>query len=212
MTDTYRTKGLRKQLVEELKSKGITDPSVLDAMACVPRHYFVPTSLFEHAYSDRALPILCKQTISQPYTVARQTEWMEIKKNLRVLEIGTGSGYQAAILRHMGAYVYTIERQRALYESTKRLFHELSLAIATKYGDGYNGWGEFAPFDRILLTCGAAEIPQVLLNQLKLNGILVAPIGETEQIMTKAVRVSATAVEVSTHGAYRFVPMVKNTE
>ncbi len=212
MTDTYRTKGLRKHLMEELKSKGITDINVLEAIAAVPRHYFVPVSLFEHAYSDTALPISCKQTISQPYTVAKQSELLEVEKQLRILEIGTGSGYQAAILRYMGAFVYSIERQRDLYETAKKLFHSLSISIASKHGDGYKGWVEFAPFDRILITCGATELPQTLLSQLKINGILVAPIGEQEQIMTKVVRISETEFETTTHGSFRFVPMVKNAE
>ena len=212
MTDTYRTKGLRKQLVEELKNKDIKDTNVLDAIDAVPRHYFLSGSLLEHAYSDVPLPIACQQTISQPYTVARQTELLEVKKQLRVLEIGTGSGYQAAILHKMGAYIYTIERHRELYENTKQLFQQLSFPIATKYGDGYKGWEEFAPFDRILITCGATEMPKNLLEQLKINGILVAPIGEEEQVMTKVVRISGTEFETTTHGSYRFVPMLRNAQ
>ncbi|MDR0606695.1 MAG: protein-L-isoaspartate(D-aspartate) O-methyltransferase [Bacteroidales bacterium] len=213
MTDTYRTKGLRKHLVEDLKNKGIKDTNVLDAIGNIPRHYFVPSSLFEHAYMDTPLPIACNQTISQPYTVARQSELLEIKKQLRILEIGTGSGYQAAILRYMGAFVYSIERQRDLYEHAKELFHTLSISIASKHGDGYNGWSEFAPFDRILVTCGAIEIPQILLIQLKINGILVAPVGEPgQQIMTKTIRLSDTDFETTTHGSFRFVPMLKNAE
>lgn len=212
MIDTYRTKGLRKQLEEELKNKGIKDDNVLDAIANVPRHYFVPKSLFEHAYTDTPLPIGCKQTISQPYTVAKQSELLDIKKQLRVLEIGTGSGYQAAILRYMGAFVYSIERQRDLYEQTKKLLQNLSISVASKHGDGYNGWSEFAPFDRILVTCGAIELPRSLLEQLKINGILVAPIGESEQIMTKVVRLSDTEFETTTHGSFRFVPMLKDAQ
>ena len=178
----------------------------------VPRHYFVSMSLFGHAYSDIPLPILCKQTISQPYTVAKQSELLEVEKQHRILEVGTGSGYQAAILHRMGAFVYSIERQRNLYENTKKLFHSLSISVASKYGDGYNGWIEFAPFDRILITCGAVELPQTLLNQLKINGILVAPIGETLQIMTKVIRTSETEFKITEHGEYAFVPMIKNTE
>jgi protein-L-isoaspartate(D-aspartate) O-methyltransferase len=212
MTDTNQTKGLRRQLVEELKNKGIKDTNVLNAMMNVPRHYFVPASLFGHAYSDVPLPILCKQTISQPYTVAKQTELLEVEKQQRILEIGTGSGYQAVVLRYMGAFVYSIERHRDLYEQTKKLFQTLSISVASKHGDGYNGWAEFSPFDRILITCGAVELPQTLLNQLKINGILVAPIGEKEQIMTKAVRISETEFEITTHGNFAFVPMVKNIE
>jgi len=212
MTDTNQTKGLRKHLVEELKTKGIRDKNVLDAILNVPRHYFVPASLFGHAYSDIPLPIICKQTISQPYTVARQSELLEVEKQQRILEVGTGSGYQAAILRYMGAFVYSIERHRNLYENTKKLFQTLSISVASKYGDGYNGWTEFAPFDRILITCGAVELPQTLLNQLKINGILVVPIGELTQIMTKIVRVSETEFEITKHGEFIFVPMVKDME
>jgi protein-L-isoaspartate(D-aspartate) O-methyltransferase len=212
MIDTYRTKGLRQHLVEELKNKGIKDTDVLNAIENVPRHYFVPVSLFGHAYTDMPLPIACKQTISQPYTVAKQSELLEVKGQLRVLEIGTGSGYQAAILRYMGAFVYSIERQRDLYENTKKLFQTLSISVASKHGDGYNGWAEFAPFDRILITCGAVELPQTLLNQLKVNGILVAPVGEPTQIMTKVVRLSDTKFETTWHGNCHFVPMLKNAK
>jgi protein-L-isoaspartate(D-aspartate) O-methyltransferase len=212
MTDTNQTKGLRKQLVEELKIKGIKDKNVLDAILNVPRHYFVPTALFGHAYSDIPLPIICKQTISQPYTVAKQSELLEVKKQHRILEVGTGSGYQAAILHYMGAFVYSVERQRGLYENTKKLFNSLSISVASKHGDGYNGWTEFAPFDRILITCGAVELPQMLLNQLKINGILVAPIGELPQIMTKVIRISETEFKITQHGEYVFVPMIKSVE
>jgi protein-L-isoaspartate(D-aspartate) O-methyltransferase len=212
MTDTNQTKGLRKNLTEELRMKGIKDVNVLDAVLNVPRHYFVPTSLSGHAYSDRPLPILCKQTISQPYTVAKQTELLEVKKQQRILEIGTGSGYQSAILRYMGAFVYSIERHRDLYENTKKTFQNLSISVATKHGDGYKGWLEFAPFDRILITCGASQIPQNLLKQLKINGILVVPVGEELQIMTKIVRLSENEYATTTHGSCAFVPMVENTE
>lgn len=212
MNDTYQTKGLRNQLITDLKNKGITDKNVLKAMSEVPRHVFVPKSLFGHAYSDVPLPILCGQTISQPYTVAIQSELLEVKEKVRILEIGTGSGYQAVILQKMGAHVYTIERQRELYEGAKKLFQNFSIPIATKYGDGYKGWEEFAPFDRILITCGAAILPEILPYQLKINGILLAPIGENEQIMTKIVRLSEDEFKTTTHGSFRFVPMLKNAQ
>lgn len=212
MSDTYQTKGLRNQLVKDLKNKGITDEKVLKAVSVVPRHVFVPKSLFGHAYNDVPLPILCGQTISQPYTVARQSELLEVKDKQKVLEIGTGSGYQAVILQQMGARIYTIERHRELYEQTKKLFQSLFIPIATKHGDGYKGWEEFAPYDRILITCGAAILPETLLYQLKINGILVAPIGEEEQIMTKIVRLSEKEFQTTTHGSYRFVPMLRNAQ
>lgn len=212
MNDTYQTKGSRNQLVEELKKKGIADEKVLKAISVIPRHVFVPKSLFGHAYSDVPLPILCGQTISQPYTVARQSELLEVKEKQKILEIGTGSGYQAVILQQMGTRVYTIERHRELYQQTKKLFQDLSISIATKHGDGYKGWEEFAPYDRILITCGASILPETLLSQLKINGILVAPIGEEEQIMTKIVRISDDEFQTTTHGSFRFVPMLRNAQ
>ena len=213
MIDNYRSQGARRQLVDELKRKGITDVAVLEAIGNVPRHCFVPLSLKEHSYCDYPLPIACKQTISQPYTVAKQTELLEVKPQLRILEIGTGSGYQAAILKQMGAYVYTIERHRNLHESTKKLFQTLSLSIASTYGDGYKGWAEFAPFDRILITCGCAEIPPELLNQLKVGGILVAPVDSgSVQEMVKVVKNSPTDYTKTTHGSFIFVPMLKDKE
>ena len=208
--DNYRTQGLRKQLVEELKTKGVTDGAVLEAISKVPRHCFVSFSLKEHAYADVPLPIACEQTISQPYTVAKQTELLEVKRQQKVLEIGTGSGYQAAILKQMGAYVYTIERHRNLHESTKKNFQTLSLSIASTYGDGYKGWAEFAPFDRILLTCGCLEVPSELLNQLAIGGIFVAPVGSYfEQEMVKIVKISPTEYHKTTHGLFCFVPMLE---
>ncbi|MCL2131573.1 MAG: protein-L-isoaspartate(D-aspartate) O-methyltransferase [Lentimicrobiaceae bacterium] len=213
MMDSFRTQGSRKQLVEELKAKGISDCAVLEAIGKVPRHCFVSFSLKEHAYADIALPIACKQTISQPYTVAKQTELLEVKRQHRVLEIGTGSGYQSAVLKQLGAYVYTIERQRNLYENTKKTFQTLSLSIASTYGDGYKGWAEFAPFDRVLITCGCLEVPQELLNQLKVGGILVAPVGDNDlQEMIKIVKKSPAEYSKTTHGAFKFVPMLKNEE
>jgi protein-L-isoaspartate(D-aspartate) O-methyltransferase len=213
LIDNYRTQGSRKQLVNELKAKGILDNAVLDAIASVPRHCFVPLSLREHAYADAALPIACKQTISQPFTVAKQTELLEVKRQHRILEIGTGSGYQAAVLKQLGAYVYTIERQRDLYENAKKTFQTLSLSIASVYGDGYKGWAEFAPFDRVLITCGCLEIPQELLNQLAIGGILVAPVGQDEmQEMVKICKKSHSEYTKTVHGSFRFVPMLKNEE
>lgn len=211
MIDNYRTQGARNQLVEDLKAKGITDNAVLEAIGKVPRHCFVPLSLKERAYTDAALPIACKQTISQPYTVAKQTELLEVKSAHRVLEIGTGSGYQSAVLKQMGAYVYTIERQRNLYENAKELFQAFSLSIASTHGDGYKGWAEFAPFDRVLITCGCVEIPGELLKQLNIGGILVAPVGNGDmQEMIKIVKKSPDEYTKTRHGSFKFVPMLKN--
>ena len=171
LTDSHQDKGLRRQLVEGLKQKGIDNPDILSAMLQVPRHFFISDTLHHKAYEDTAIPIGCHQTISQPFTVAKQTSLLEVQANMKVLEIGTGSGYQAAILKQMKVNVYSIERQRDLYEHAKKLFAQLSLAIATKFGDGYLGWQEFAPYERILITCGAPSIPQALLQQLKINKV-----------------------------------------
>lgn len=197
-------------MVNDLRSKGITDEHVLYAMLAVPRHCFIPESYGAKAYEDMALPIHCQQTISQPYTVAKQSSLLEGTPHMKVLEIGTGSGYQAAILKAMQMHVYTIERQRQLYEQSQTVFNQLSLHIAGKFGDGYAGWTEFAPFDRILVTCGAAQIPQALLRQLKINGIMVIPIGKEEQTMTKIIRTSDTEYSITQHGSCRFVPMLNN--
>jgi len=212
MVDSLRDKGLRKQMVEDLQKKGIVDTHLLNVFNEVPRHFFIPSSLYVHAYEDMALPIACKQTISQPYTVAIQTQLLEVVKNKRILEIGTGSGYQAVILKKLGAYVYTIERHIHIYEATKKLFEKMDINIATKYGDGYLGWSEFAPFDGIVITCGAAEVPQKLLSQLKVGGILVVPLGESVQVMTKIVRLSETEYKTTEHGTFRFVPMLQDKE
>ncbi len=212
MIDSFKDKGLRKQMIENLQKKGIKDNNLLNVFNEIPRHFFVPQSLYGHAYEDIALPIARKQTISQPYTVAIQTQLLEVSKGKRILEIGTGSGYQAVILKKLGAYVYTIERHKYIYEATKQLFEKMGLNIATKYGDGYLGWSEFAPFDGIVITCGAIEAPEKLLKQLKIGGILVIPLGEAVQTMTKIVRLSETEYETTEHGTFRFVPMLQDKE
>ncbi|NLJ82765.1 MAG: protein-L-isoaspartate(D-aspartate) O-methyltransferase [Bacteroidales bacterium] len=212
MIDTLKDKGLRKQMVEDLKRKGVDDVQILEAFNEIPRHFFVPQSLYGHAYEDTPLPIACKQTISQPYTVAMQTQLLEVSKNKRILEIGTGSGYQAVILKKLGAYVYTIERHKHIYEETKKIFEKLYFNIAAKYGDGYLGWNEFAPYDGIVVTCGAPEVPQKLLSQLKVGGIMVVPVGDNTQTMTKIIRVSEDKYETTHHGSFRFVPMVESYE
>lgn len=209
MEDSLKNQGARQRLVRALQQKGIADAAVLEAFRKVPRHFFVPDFLQERAYDDKALPIACGQTISQPFTVARQTQLLEVKPKLRILEIGTGSGFQAAILHAMGAYVYTVERQHALYQQSMARFRALGISLPQKYGDGYAGWPEFAPYDRILVTCGAPSVPQALLQQLKTGGILLVPVGEKEQRMTKIIR-TAEGFETEEHGMYTFVPMLEN--
>lgn len=209
MEDNPRYQGARQRLVSELQQRGISDAAVLEAFRRVPRHFFVPGFLQDRAYDNMALPIACGQTVSQPFTVAMQTQLLEVKPRLRVLEIGTGSGFQAAILHAMGAHVYTVERQLELYRQSASRFRELDLSIPQKHGDGYAGWPEFAPFDRILVTCGAPTLPQSLPQQLKVGGILLIPVGEKEQRMMKIVRTSEGFASEE-HGTYTFVPMLEN--
>lgn len=209
LTDTFRHKGLRKKLIDLLRTKGIKDDHVLDAMNVIPRHYFFDSSFLEFAYEDKAFPIGSGQTISQPYTVAFQSELLQVEKGMRVLEVGTGSGYQASVLAEMGARVFTIERQKLLYETLKSLTPPLNYRIRLFYGDGYLGLPAHAPFDRILITAAAPFIPAELVNQLKPGGILVAPVGKNDvQIMTRVTKISDTDVRTETHGTFRFVPML----
>ncbi|MDF1672430.1 MAG: protein-L-isoaspartate(D-aspartate) O-methyltransferase [Vicingaceae bacterium] len=211
MTDTYRHKGLRKQLAQLLAEKGITNAQVLLAIENIPRHLFIPdNALHKFAYEDKPFPIGSKQTISQPYTVAFQTETLEIKKREKVLEIGTGSGYQTAVLLEVGAKVFSIERQKALFDRTKKLLPELGYNAQLFYGDGYKGLPAFAPFDKIIVTAGAPFIPEDLLYQLKIGGMLVIPVGEgDDQIMKKIVRVAENNFETEDLGVFRFVPLLK---
>lgn len=209
LTDTFRHKGLRNKLIDLLRIKGISDDNVLNAMNIIPRHYFFDSSFLEFAYEDKAFPIGSGQTISQPYTVAFQTELLKLEKGMRVLEVGTGSGYQASVLAEMGARVFTIERQKLLYDTLKTLDPPLNYRIRLFYGDGYAGLPAYAPFDRILITAAAPFIPEALVTQLKTGGILVAPVGKGDiQIMTRIIKVSDTEVKTETHGTFRFVPML----
>ena len=208
-TDTFRHKGLRKKLIDLLRTKGIADDNVLNAMNIIPRHYFFDSSFLEFAYEDKAFPIGSGQTISQPYTVAFQSELLKVEKGMRILEVGTGSGYQASILAEMGARVYTIERQKLLYDTLKALDPPLNYRIRLFYGDGYAGLPAHAPFDRILITAAAPYIPEALVNQLAPGGILVAPVGKGDsQIMTRILKISETEIKTETHGTFRFVPML----
>lgn len=208
--DTFRHKGMRKRLVDGLRQKGVNDPEVLAAIGNVPRHCFLDSVFDSHAYQDEAFPIGEGQTISRPFTVAQQSALLEIFPGAKVLEVGTGSGYQSMILDRMGAEVYTIERQRNLYLKTKTLLDAFKCRVRCFYGDGYKGLPQFAPFDRILVTCGAAHFPNDLLAQLAVGGIMVIPFGSPTQIMTKVVRTSLTETKVSEHGDFNFVPMLGN--
>ncbi len=210
MKDTYRHKGLRKNLIDELRSKGIDDERVLEAMMKVPRHLFMDTSFIKYAYKDQAFPIGCGQTISQPYTVAFQTRLLDIKRHNKVLEVGTGSGYQTAILVELGAKVYTIERQRELYMKAQSFLPSIGYKANFFYGDGYEGQPSYGPFDRILITAGATEIPDKLKSQLAIGGIMVIPLGDSNsQVMTRIVRNSEEEYEITEHGRFVFVPLLK---
>lgn len=211
MTDTFKHKGLRKKLVQIIKSKGIKDEKVLEAIQEVPRHCFFDSSFLEHAYSDSPFPIGYGQTISQPYTVAYQTELLKIKKGDKVLEIGTGSGYQACILKVLGAKVFSIERHKGLYLKAKELLPKLGYSIKLFFGDGYKGLPAFAPFDKILVTAAAPFVPQDLIKQLKVGGIMVIPLGKGDiQIMTSIIKMDDDTYEKIEHGTFRFVPLLED--
>lgn len=209
--DNYLHKGLRKQLIETLKEKGITDNAVLEAINNIPRHFFLDPAFERIAYEDRAFPILADQTISQPYTVAFQSQLLQIKKFDKVLEIGTGSAYQACVLAELGATVYTIERQKELYDFVGKFFFLKNYpSIKRFYGDGYKGLPSYAPFDKIIITAAAPYIPDVLLDQLKNGGIMVAPVGGDEgqkmMLITKDKKGNITQKEM---GDFSFVPMLQ---
>lgn len=208
--DTYQHKGLRKRLIDSLREKGIKDEKVLEAMNKVPRHLFMDSSFIQHSYTDKAFPIGSGQTISQPFTVAFQTELLEVKPHSKILEVGTGSGYQTAVLLELGARVYTIERQRALFLDAQRSLDELNYKPIFYYGDGYEGLPSYAPFDRILVTAGAPEIPAKLVDQLRVGGILVIPEGGSSgQRMIRIEKKSETEVLRSEHGSFSFVPLLR---
>jgi protein-L-isoaspartate(D-aspartate) O-methyltransferase len=207
--DSTKHQGMRRHLVEKLRKKGITDEAVLSAIGSVPRHLFMDSGFESHAYQDKAFPIAAEQTISQPYTVAFQSQLLQVKQGQSVLEIGTGSGYQTSILTLLGADVYSIERQHKLYRYSMRQLPKLGYRPKKLvFGDGYKGLPEFAPFDRILVTAGAIEIPKALLNQLAIGGRMVIPVGAGTQEMILMVRISAKEFEKQKHGTFRFVPML----
>ncbi|MDX2002621.1 MAG: protein-L-isoaspartate(D-aspartate) O-methyltransferase [Chitinophagales bacterium] len=211
LIDTYRHQGLRLKLAESIRKKGITDEAVLKAIETLPRHYFLDKAFLESAYEDKAFQIGEGQTISQPYTVAYQTQLLQVKKRDKVLEIGTGSGYQASILSAMGARVYTIERQKKLFDKTQLLLEKMRVAnVKMFYGDGFEGKEAFAPYDKILITAAAPEIPKKLLQQLKIGGVMVLPFGVgAVQTMLRITKVSETEFEKEEFEDFKFVPMLK---
>ncbi|NLA49324.1 MAG: protein-L-isoaspartate(D-aspartate) O-methyltransferase [Bacteroidales bacterium] len=209
MTDDFEARGKRKKLISELRKKGIGDEEVLRAMDAVPRHVFMDNAFLNHAYVDKAFPISSGQTISQPYTVAVQTSLLEVKRRSRILEVGTGSGYQAAILAEMGAKVYTIERYRELFLKSQKTLASLGYSVDSFFGDGYAGKPQYGPYDGIIITAAIKEVPEELLKQLKTGGRLVAPVGDSSsQRMTLVRRTGEDSYEYSSHGRYLFVPML----
>ena len=207
--DSFKHKGMRRMLVNYLREKGISDEYVLEAINNVPRHFFLDSSLDVIAYEDRALEILCNQTISQPSTVAFQTQLLNVQKGDKILEIGTGSGYQTCILCEMKAKVFTIERFKPLFDYAKKMFEILKYKPKVSFGDGYLGMPAYAPFDKILVTCGVPEIPQKLVEQMKTGGIMVIPVGKNEQEMYKVTKISNTEINIKTFGNFKFVPMLE---
>ena len=215
LIDNAKHQGKRKKLISALKSMGIESEQVLQAMFKVPRHYFLDSSFEDFAYQNKAFPIGTEQTISHPYTVAFQTEVLNINKGDKVLEIGTGSGYQTAVLFHLGAQVFSIERQHILYNKSKRLLTEMRVKCYLHYGDGYDGLPDKAPFNKIIVTAGAPSIPELLFNQLSIGGSMIIPIGEKEQIMTLLIKTTEKTYKKFEFDNYneshfQFVPMLKN--
>ena len=211
MKDTFKHKGLRQQLVNTIKAKGITDEKVIEAIGKIPRHLFMDSGFIDHAYQDKPFPIGADQTISQPYTVAFQTELLKVKKGDKILEVGTGSGYQAAVLIELEAKLYSIERQQELFKKTSKFLPKLGFrAKKLIFGDGYIGYEEEAPYDSIIVTAGAPFVPKPLLNQLKIGGRLVIPVGKNVQTMTLFIRKGEKEFEKHEYGEFRFVPLLEN--
>jgi protein-L-isoaspartate(D-aspartate) O-methyltransferase len=213
MEDSYRHKGMRRRLIETLRERGGLDERVLDVMELLPRHFFLDKAFEEHAYEDKAFPIGNEQTISQPYTVAYQTTLLQVQKRDKILEIGTGSGYQAAILAMLGARVFTLERQETLYYSASHLLQEMAFHnIRCFFRDGSKGLPEHAPFDKMLATAGALEIPEALKQQLKIGGKLVIPVGEKVQQMLRITRLAETEFQEEIFDDFKFVPFLRGTK
>jgi len=211
LKDTFKHRGLRQQLVETIKAKGIKDENVLDAIGRIPRHVFMDSGFLDHAYQDKAFPIAADQTISQPYTVAFQSELLQVNPGDKILEIGTGSGYQTAVLLELGASVFSIERQRELYKKTSKFLPKLGYRPKKLiFGDGYKGLKEEAPFNGIIVTAGAPFVPKPLLSQLAIDGRLVIPVGDEVQIMTLYIRKGIKEFEKHEFGEFRFVPLLED--
>ena len=211
--DNFKFKGRRRILALELKKQGITNDKVLDSVMNVPRHLFIDPGLSEQAYLDKALPIKNNQTISQPFTVAFQTQLLDLNEGCKVLEIGTGSGYQTSILNHLKFNIYTIERSHNLFRTTTKLFNRLKIYPKKfVYGDGYNGLKDDSPFDGIIVTAGSPTTPNKLLSQLKIGGKMIIPIGEETQVMTRITRISESKFKKETYGDFKFVPMLENKD
>jgi len=207
---SYLLKGAKQKLIAGLRAKGITDESVIAAFEKVDRHKFIESWMEGKAYWDQPLPIKYNQTISQPFTVAYQTQLLHIQEGDKVLEIGTGSGFQAAILSAMGAKVYSIERQEGLFRDTSKLLEEIDHKIFTFFGDGFNGIPQYAPYDKIMVTCGAPNVPLSLINQLKTNGLMVIPVGTETQKMICITKIGDNDYTEEEFGDFVFVPMLKN--
>lgn len=211
MQDTFKHKGMRRQLINELREKGIKDERILEAFNAIPRHFFLDQVFEQQAYSNQAFQIGAGQTISHPYTVAMQTDLLEISKGDKVLEIGTGSGFQTCILCELGAKVFSIERQRELFLKAKKIVEHFNFSPRIVYGDGYKGMPAFAPFDKIIITCGAPDVPASLVEQLKIGGIMVIPVGEgKDQDMLKITKLPDGGVDIQHFGVFSFVPMLEN--
>lgn len=209
MEDSYRHKGLRRKLVEVLKEKGISDERVLNAISQVPRHLFLDNAFIERAYEDIAFPIGADQTISRPHTVAFQTQLLGLEKGEKVLEVGTGSGYQTSVLLEMGVKVFSVERQKELFDKTKKLLPRFGYKAKLFYGDGYKGLKAYGPFDKVLVTAGAPFVPKDLLAQLKVGGTLVIPLGDKVQVMTSIRKIGEDEYEETEFGEFKFVPLLQ---
>ena len=211
MQDSFKHQGLRRKLIEHIRVKNIASSSVLEAMMKVPRHLFIDGAFLEKSYEDYAFPIGEGQTISQPSTVAIQTTLLKLKEGDKILEIGTGSGYQTSILCQFNVKIYSIERQRVLFQRTKKLLRNLGCKAQCFYGDGYKGLPQFAPFDKIIITCGAPEIPKALVDQLKVGGRMIIPVGgdgiQEMQVISKD---ESGTVSIEQHGKFSFVPMLND--